>query len=142
MIGMVFVKTLLKSGKFWAISGLVIAVLAFARWGYGQIYDAGYIAAELKWRNAQEVAILAAVEDAKIEWRLSTAASEANIEKEKEIIERVRIVEKLVPEIVERVVKPECRDLGSDIQRVFNDAIVESGNIQDATPGTASETFR
>jgi len=127
---MAIVSGLLKSGKFWVISGVVISCLAFAKWGYGEIYGAGYSAAELKWREAQQVAINAAVADERDKWSLAVKAAQENIRIETVIDERVRIVEREVPTVVERVVPSECRDLGPDIQRLFNDAIAASGNLQ------------
>jgi len=121
------VAPLLKSFKFWAILAALSAVMVFVRWGYGEIYQNGYNAAELKWRNAQQQAINEAVADAKEQWEEAAATAADNIKAETEIVERVRIVEKEVPKIVERVVPAECRDLGPDIQRLFNDAIRASG---------------
>lgn len=132
-------KALLKSGKFWVIAGAVTAVLAFARWGYNQVYDAGYTAAELKWTQQQQSAIDAAVERAKEQWVAASEVAEENIRVETEIVERVRIVEREVPRIVERVVRPECRDLGADVQRVFNDAIVAASGVSMPDPSEPSE---
>jgi hypothetical protein len=121
-----FIAPLLKSFKFWAILGAVTAVMAFVRWGYGEIYQNGYNAAELKWREAQHLAINDAVADAREQWEAAAAEAAENIRVETEIVERVRVIEREVPRIVERFVTPECRDLGPDIQRVFNEAITAS----------------
>lgn len=120
------IGALLKSAKFWVITGVITAVLAFAKWGISGIYDAGYNAAELKWQTAQQAAINEAVDAAREQWEAASDAAEENIRVETEIVERVRIVEREVPRIVREVVPGECRDLGPDIQRLFNDAITAS----------------
>ena len=117
----------LKTFKFWAVAGLVIAFMAFWQWDRGQAYDAGYNEAEVKWLTAQDAAIQEAVDKARADWDADAAIAADNIVTETEIVERVRVVEREVPKIVERVVQPECRDLGPDIQRVFNNAITASG---------------
>ena len=125
---------ILKSFRFWAIAGLVTAILAFAKWGYDQVYDAGYQAAELKWERAQTEAVHAAVRRARAAWELAAETAEENIRVETQIIERTEYIEVEVPKIVERVVPAECRDLGPDIQRLFNDAISASaGTLPGAT---------
>jgi predicted Zn-ribbon and HTH transcriptional regulator len=123
---------LLKSVKFWLILAAITAMLGFIKWGHGEVYDAGYNAAELKWRTAQQAAIDEAVAEAREADRIAHEAAMANIERETEIVEVVRVVEREIPRIVERVVieKPECRDLGPDIQRMFNDAIIASGGAE------------
>lgn len=131
-----FIAPLLKSFKFWAILGAVTAVMVFVRWGYGEIYQNGYNAAELKWRNAQQEAINEAVSDAQEQWEEAAAIASENIKVETEIVERVRVVEKEVPRIVERVVPAECRDLGPGIQRLFNDALRASGTSSTDADGS------
>lgn len=120
---------LLKSARFWVLSAAVIAASGVLWKIWNDRYDQGYDAAELKWRVAQQAAIDKAVAEAR---RLDAIAYEeamANLETEVRIVERVRTVEKEVPKIVERVVRPECRDLGPDIQRVFNDAITAAAGL-------------
>ena len=114
---------LVKHAKTFAILGIVIVLVTAGGIAYNKVYDAGYLAAELKWRNAQQAAIADAVAAAREQWDEAAAVAAENLEKETEIVERVRIVEREVPKIVERVVRAECRDLGPDIQRVYNDAI-------------------
>ena len=123
---------ILKTAKFWVIAALVTALIAFAKWGYEEVYDAGYNAAELKWQQAQSEAILTAVRRAREAWELAAETAEENVRVETQIIERTEYVEREVPVVVERVVPAECRDLGPDIQRLFNDAIRASGT---AVPG-------
>ena len=119
---------LLKSMKFWVISALVIAVLGFMKWGYGEIYQNGYNEAELKWRTAQQAAIDAAVAENARVWEIAVEEAAANIKTETVIEERIRYVDREVPKIVEKFVIPECRDLGPDIQRLFNDAITAASS--------------
>jgi len=136
------IMALLKSAKFWVISALVIAVLGFMKWGYGEIYQNGYNEAELKWRTAQQEAIDEAVADARRDTALVYAEAMRNIENETEIIERIRVVEREVPKIVKEYVIPECRDLGPDIQRVFNDAIAAASGQSLPAAGDTAVTDR
>lgn len=114
---------LFKSAKFWVISAAVIAVSATLLTIWNDRYDQGYDAAELKWTRAQAQAIQDAVDAALHTQELIHAEALANIERETEIVERVRIVERRIPEIVEVSVPAECRDLGPDVLGLWNDAI-------------------
>lgn len=109
--------------KIWAYLALAVVVLGFAKWAHGAVYEQGWNAANVANFEVQQEAIAEAVNEARIQWDLSVVAATDNIIIEERIVERVEFVEREVIKIVERVVVPECRDLGPDIQRVFNDAI-------------------
>jgi hypothetical protein len=130
---------LFKSFKFWGVIAAIGILTTFFMWWSSERYDAGYNASELKWRIAQQQAINDAVAEALDSQRLAHEEAIANLEKETEVIERVRIVEREVPKIVREFVQPECRDLGSDIQRVFNDAIrASSPNLPISEPAAVA----
>ena len=109
--------------KIWAYLALAVVILGFAKWAHGAVYEQGWNAANVASFEVQQEAIAEAVKDARIQWDLSVVAATDNIIIEERIVERVEFVEREVVKIVDRVVVPECRDLGPDIQRVFNDAI-------------------
>lgn len=109
--------------KIWAYLALAVVVLGFAKWAHGAIYEQGWNAANVENFEVQQTAIADALKDARIQWELSAVAATDNIIIEERIVERIEFVDREVVKIVDRVVVPECRDLGPDIQRVFNDAI-------------------
>lgn len=139
---MSFVLGLAKSAKFWIVSVAVIGVTALLATIWADRYEQGYNAAELKWQQAQAEAIADAVAEARRLDAIAHEAAIANIEREVEIVERVKIVEREVPKIVERVVRPECRDLGPDIQRLYNDAIRAGYSLPRPDPEPAAEPDR
>lgn len=114
---------MMKTAKFWAIMVTIVAVMAFAKWAHGAIYDAGYDAANVEWQRE----VIKLTEEIRAEekavWKISSEAAVDNIIIEEKIVERIKIVERDVPRIVKEFVTPQCRDLGPDIQRVFNNAI-------------------
>lgn len=120
---------LLKSAKFWVILAAITATMAFLKWAHDAVYDAGYNAADLAWKEAQRNAQEKELEASDENDQIVTDAAEENIEDELEIIERVRIVEREVPKYIVEYVEPDCRDLGPDIQRLFNDAIRAGNNL-------------
>jgi hypothetical protein len=127
------------SAKVWALIGALGGLAAFATWGYKQVYNAGYNAAENKWQTQQLLAIDDAVAEARAKWKVAADAAEVEIRIETEIVERVRIVERQVPVVIERSVPAECRDLGPDIQRLFNDAILAGGGDQAGGSGSTPD---
>lgn len=110
-------------GKILLVVAAVTAA-AGALWKFGhERYEAGYTAAAKKHTEALLKETERAVARARARWEEAAAAGERQIEREVEIKEVVRVLEKEVPVVVERVVPAECRDLGPDVQRLFNDAI-------------------
>jgi hypothetical protein len=88
-------------------------------------YDAGYASARnLHYSQIVEVQ-QQAVERARAEWELANAAGQTQAEAEKQIVERIRYVERDIPVVVDRIVRerPDCVDLGPDFLRLFNEAI-------------------
>lgn len=111
--------------KIWAYVALATILIAAIGAGSKFLYDAGYTERDNEIKDElieqQNAAIQKGIED----WIETQEAAEAEIIVEEKIVEKIRVVEKEVPKVVEKIVevKPECRDLGSDVQRVFNDAI-------------------
>lgn len=108
---------------------IVLAVAALtaagaALWKFGDNrYEAGYTAATSKHQEALLKETERAVARARARWEKAAQAGEEQIEREVEIKEVVRVIEKEIPVVVERLVPAECRDLGPGVQQLFNDAI-------------------
>lgn len=126
--------------KIWAYIILAGLLIGFATWAHGKVYDQGYDAALVEQFEVQQEAIADALRDARIQWELSAEVATDNIIIEEKIVERIKIVEREVPKIVERVVAAECRDLGPDIQRVFNDAITAANAGQGSNAADPAES--
>lgn len=121
-----------KSAKVWGIIAAVTALLGSAWVAYDRIYDSGFDAARVKYQSEKLRGIELALTAARKQWEASQEAAEVQIVIEEKIVERIRVVEREVPKIVERVVAAECRNLGPDIQRLFNDAI-RAGNTDEGS---------
>jgi hypothetical protein len=134
MIGLV--TTAVKSVRFWGLLGAISGLAAVGAWGFKQVYNAGYNASEVKWQTQQILAIDQAVAEARSKWQIAANAAQAEIKIETKIVEKIRIVEREVPRIVETTVLAECRDLGPDIQRLFNDAILAGSGNEAGSPGS------
>ena len=89
---------MMKSAKFWGVLVLALASMAFLKWAHGAVYDSGYDAAEAKWQEAQVTAIESAVKAARDQWELSVEVATDNIIIEEKIVERIRVVEREVPD--------------------------------------------
>lgn len=133
------ILTALKSVRVWLIAGGLAAAVGSAWVAYNKIYQAGYDAAQVKYQTEQLRAVEDALASARAEWEVSRAAGEAEVIVEEKIVERVRVVEREVPRVVERVVRAECRDLGPDVQRLFNDAIRAGGSDEGSDSAAAAE---
>jgi len=127
--------------KLYVIAGLAIATMLFAYWAHGKVYDSGYADAVTEQQTLaieqQNAAILAA----RVEWELIAASAEKEIIIEERIVEKIRVVEREIPTVVERIVEvtPECADLGPDFLSVFNAAISASNNRSDPGAGLTAE---
>lgn len=131
---------LIKSARFWGVLGALAGLGTLATWGYNQVYSAGYTAAELKYKDAQLAAIEDAVGEARERWRLSAEAAEQEVRVETEIVERVRTIERRVPQVVEVAVPVDCHDLGDAVRELFNDAIRAGHDHQGSDPAAAAES--
>ena len=115
--------------KIWAYVGLATLLLAGVRWAHSSVYDSGWNAAVVMQSQAIRKAENAAVVKARQEWEHTTSIAETQIVVEERIVEVVRVIEKEIPKIVERIVEitPECSDLGDDFAGLLN-AQVRSGS--------------
>jgi hypothetical protein len=132
------VLALLKTASFWMRAASIAALLGAGWKVLDTYYDRGYADAEAALQ--EQIAEMRA-ENARLRSRNETLAREAaeeNIRVEERIVERVRTVEREVPVVVERTVAAECRDLGPDVQRLFNDAIRAAGG-EGSPAGPAAE---
>lgn len=100
--------------KIWAYLGIIVALLGGAKWAHSSIYKAGWNAAVVEQEALVQQARDQAAEEARIKWQALVDAAEGQIVIEEKIVEVVRVVNKEIPKVVERVVT-ECRDLGPDV---------------------------
>ncbi len=120
--------------KVWAYLAITLAVIAAFGTTYAMAHSSGYN------KRDQEVQqdIIAAQENARADeeakWRDTVAAAEATIIIEERIVEKIRVVEKEIPTVVEKIVTltPECADLGDDYARMLNDQIRAANGVQSA----------
>lgn len=122
---------------------LFVVAVGFFKWFHGTVYQSG--------RNdciADSSAMIIeaqrqAVEKARAEWENTAAVAAANIVVEEKIVEVIRIVEKEIPTVVERIVTlaPDCADLGPDFARLLNEQIRAGTNNdnQSSAPATIAD---
>lgn len=124
------------------VTAAVVAVIAAVKWWSDERYDAGWNAAVVEQDRLIREAQQAAVDKARQEWENLTSAAEAEIIVEEKIVERIRVVEKEIPTVVERIVEvtPECNDLGDDFAGLLNAQISAGGNREVSNPAVASDT--
>lgn len=120
----------LKAFAYAAILSLVLGAVWTA---YNKVWTAGYNSAQLELQEETIKAANAAVEHARKQWEASAAAAESQIIVEEKIVEKIRVIEKEIPVVVEGVA-PKCRDLGPDVLRLFNDAINATGDQRKDPP--------
>ena len=124
--------------KAWAYAAIVVALIA----GIGGVYKAGHSSGYDKRDGEVQQQIITAQEDARVQeetkWRDTVAAAEAEIIIEERIVEKIRVVEKQIPKVVERIVEvtPECADLGDSYAGLLNEQIRAGNNIQDTEAAT------
>jgi hypothetical protein len=127
--------------KLYVIAGLAIALMLFAYWAHGKVYDSGYSDAVTEQQKLAIEQQNEAIAQARVEWELTAAAGEREIIIEERIVEKIRVVEREIPVIVEKIVEltPECADLGPDFLGLFNAAISASNSGEDPGSGFAAE---
>ena len=127
--------------KPWAYAVIILALIA-AR---GGVYAAGHSSGYEKRDNEVKEELLAAVEAARADeeekWHATVAAARAAVRVETVIEEKIRVVEKEVPKIVQEIitVKPECSNLGDSYARVRNNQIRAANNIQTPEAGLSPD---
>lgn len=126
--------------KIWAYVILAGVLIAGATAGTKAVYNAGFNAATVQQDQAIRIAERKAVAKARQEWENTTSVAAAEIIIEEKIVERVRVVEREIPKIIEKIVtvRPECSDLGLDFAGLLNSQV----NSRSSGPngGAASAT--
>ena len=92
----------------------IICVLSAGAWkAYAAIDEAGYVRAELEFREGLAAIKDKAAADAVDDYRAAQAIAGEAIDAEIQIVETIRIVEREIPKYIDRIVevKPECADL-------------------------------
>lgn len=123
--------------KVWAYVVLVTALIAFV----GSVYGMGHSKGYEKRDNEVQLQIIKAQEDARLEeaakWEIVVANTKGSVETVEVIVEKVRVVEKRIPEVVETIVTltPECADLGDGYARLRNDQIRAANSVRDTEVG-------
>ncbi len=127
--------------KLYVIAGLAVALMLFAYWAHGKVYDSGYADAVTEQQTLAIEQQNKAIAQARIEWEITAGVGEREIVIEERIVERIREVEREIPVIVERIVEltPECADLGPDFLGLFNAAISASNSGDDPGSGLTAE---
>jgi len=120
--------------KPWAYAVIVVVVLA----AFGGTYAKGHSAGYDKRDNQVKAELIEAQEKVRLEeeqkWAAAVAAAEAQVKTEVQIVEKINVVEKEVPKIVERVriERPECTDyFGNSYAGVLNDQVRAANSLPD-----------
>jgi len=126
--------------KIWAYVALATILLAGMKWGHGAIYDAGWNAAVTSQEAEIEAVREEIREEEKVKWTAIVDAAEGTIVIEERIVERVRVVEKEVPKIIEKIVTvhPECSSL-PELAGLFSSQARASRGGTDGSAGVATE---
>jgi hypothetical protein len=80
-----------------------------------------------------------AIEKRMAEWIATQAAAEPVIITEEKIVEKIRVVTKEVPKVVEKFVAAECRDLGPEYAGLLNDAVRASNQRSDESTSATTD---
>ena len=108
--------------KIYAYLAIAVLALGGLKWAHSTTYTAGWNAHQIEVDKVIATATQDALTAARKEWELTRGIAAVEIVIEERIVERIRIVEKEIPIIVEKIVefRPECRDLGADFARLLN----------------------
>jgi len=125
--------------KIWAyiiLAGMIIGAVTTA---YKVIDKNGYDRAVKEQQAAGIKAQNKAIEKRMKEWIDTQAAAKPVIIIEEKIVEKIRVVTKEVPRVVERIItiKPECNDLGVEYAGLLNSAVRASNQRGDPGASTA-----
>lgn len=122
--------------RIWAYVALVVVLTGAVGGGLRWAYNSGYNAREVESREEILDAVAQARAEAEKRWAASVVAATEAIKVEERIVESIRVVEKEVPTIVERIVEvtPECADLGESYAGLLNSQIRAGNGIQIASP--------
>jgi hypothetical protein len=124
--------------KIWAYV-ILATILIGGAWKVLHMADQmGYDRAKFEVQRAAVKQQNEAVEEERKKWQATLAIAEGQIEIREVIVEKIRVVEKEIPKIIETI-KFECRDLGADFMRVFNDSIRIGSDNQTGAPEVTAE---
>jgi hypothetical protein len=121
-----------------AAAACLVLILNF---GYNSIYNAGYEQARQELVEENYVAINAAVERARAEWKKSAKAAEVQLNNERNLLERIHELEDQI-NLAVNTVGADCRHLGDDVLRLFNAAAEAANGLEPAAPAEPAETVR
>ncbi len=120
--------------KIWAYVILAGILIGAATATYKAIDRAGYNRAIVEQQAANIKAQNAAIEKRMAEWIATQDQAEVVIQIKEKIVEKIRVVTKEVPKIIETFVITECRDLGPEYAGVLNKQVRASNNTGDESP--------
>ncbi len=123
--------------KIWAYIILAGILIGAATATYKAIDKAGYNRAIVETQQANIKAQNAAIEKRMAEWIATQDQAEVVIQIKEKIVEKIRVVTKEVPKIIETFVIAECRDLGAEYAGLLNDQVRASNNARDESPTAA-----
>ncbi len=124
--------------KIWAYLALAVILIAALTAGIRYIDKNGYNRAVSEMQADAIERQNTAIEAARLEWEATREEAEVVIVIEEKIVEKIRVVIKEVPKIVEKFVQLECRDLGLEYAGLLNSAVRASNSRSD--PGAAATT--
>lgn len=127
--------------KIWAYLALAALLLGGVKLAYSAVYGSGWNAAIVEQTALIQEARDDAVEKALTEWENTARIAEVQIVVEERIVEVIRVVEKEIPVIVERIVEvhPECNDLGDDFASLLNAQVNSRSGLENNRPGITTE---
>ncbi len=107
---------------------------------YGAIYSSGYNYAVIEQRELAETQREVAIAEARELWEKNNTIAAAEIIIEDRIVEKIRVVEKRIPFVVEKIVEvlPECSDLGPDFVLLYNQAVSASYHNESGSSKTST----
>lgn len=128
--------------KIYAYIALAVVLFGGAKWAHSTIWNSGWNAAVV-----EQTALIAearddAVEKALSEWENTARLAATEIVVEERIVEVIRVIEKEIPVIVERIVEitPECNDLGADFAGLLNAQVNSRSDLENDSPGPTTES--
>ena len=127
--------------KIWAYVILAGILVTAAGTASRFLYKSGYNKAVTEQQAAGINAQNEAIEKRMAEWIATQDVAEDIIHVEEKIVERIKIVHRDVPRIVERIVtvRTECRDLGPEYAGLLNGAVRASNQSSDESSAAAPD---
>lgn len=111
-----------------AITSLVGLVVTYSKWRYNTAYDAGYNKAVSQYQKITQDAVDSAVSDVTERLRVTIARQQnelKTLEKMNEALSKHREKEVVYRDIPKVVEKSDCKRVGDDVLRLYNNAIGE-----------------